>query len=175
MLRSGVLQTLQVTNDTRFFYWMKNTDQKICISLYSVNEHCFLYCSHLWDIDDWWQWGSPGTVPELIVQACCGDVWGERATAPTMSLRADYHPIPSQNGPDTDGSIRVTISGRLHCWTSGWVQKTGLDRTPVRFWVQREWGRQGWNQMFISSISEVTRDTVKLRKAKRGNTGTPGT
>lgn len=84
-----------------------------------------------------------------------------------MSLRADYHPIPSQNGPDTDGSIRVTISGRLHCGTSVWVQKTGHDRTPVRFWVQREWGRQGWNQMFISSISEVTRDTVKLRKAKK--------
>lgn len=53
ILRTGVLQTLRVTNDTKFFYWMKNTDQKICISLNSVNEHCFLYCSHLEDTDDW--------------------------------------------------------------------------------------------------------------------------
>lgn len=119
---------------------MKNRDQKICISLKSVNDHCFFYCSHLQDIDDWWQWGLPGTVPELIVQACCSDVRGERAMALTVNLGADYHPIPFQNGPDTDGSIRVTISGRLHCWTSVWVQKTGHDRTPVWFGVKRELG-----------------------------------
>lgn len=73
------------------------------------------------------------------MQACCSDVRRQRAAASTVDLLITIR-YPPRRGRTLTAWYGWQFSGRLHCWTSVWVPKTGLNRTAARFELWREKG-----------------------------------